>query len=97
MHVDEYIQLIIETPVVVLVENLQPDEHVEDEGAHFFLGVREELGPSEVEDEGRDNLIYCLSDDHFPHCEGDYAGGAGGWRAVEDFVGGEVGAEGEGG
>jgi hypothetical protein len=96
MYTNEYVEFVIQASIVILVENLEPDKHVEDHGAHLVFWVWQELGAGEVHDEGGNDLEYGLADYHFPHCEGDDGGGAGCWRAVEDFRGWGVGGEGEG-
>lgn len=95
MDPDEDVELVVQAAVVVLVEDLQPDEDVEDDGAHLGLRVGEEVRAGEVQDEGCRHLEEGLADDHLPHGEGDDGGGAGGGRAVEDLGGGRVGGEGE--
>ena len=93
MNIDKDVQFVVEAAVVVLVEDLQPDEHVEDHGAHFIFRVGEELGACEVKNETGNHLEDGLADDHFPHCDADDGGFAGcGW-AVEDLVCGRVGRE----
>ena len=76
-----------------MVENLQPDEYVEDNGSHFGLGVGEEPRAGKVQNEGCGHLEEGLANDHLPHCEADDGGGAGSGRPVEDFVCWWVGGE----
>jgi hypothetical protein len=97
MYPHKDVEFIVEPAVIVLVENLQPDKHVEDHTAHFIFWIWEEFRATEVQDKRGGDLEEGLADDHFPHCEGDYGGCARGGLAVEDFVGGGVGGEGEGG
>ena len=39
VDVHKDVEFVVEAPVVVLIEDLQPNEHVEDDGAHFSLWV----------------------------------------------------------
>ena len=93
MDADEDVELVVQTAVVVLVEYLQPDEDVEDDGPHFGLGVGEEFRSRKVQDEGCGHLEESLADDHLPHGEAYDGGGAGSGRSVEDLVVGWVGGE----
>lgn len=47
-NADEDVEFVVEAAVVVLVEDLEPHEHVEDDGAHFVVGVGQEFGTCEV-------------------------------------------------
>jgi hypothetical protein len=95
-NADEDVEFVVQASVVVLIENLEPDKHVEDYAAHLVFWVGQEVRAGEVHDEGGGDLEDGLADYHFPHCEGDDGGGAGCWGAVEDFRGWGVGGEGEG-
>lgn len=93
MDTNKDVQFIIETAIVVLIENLQPDEHIKDDGSHFRLRIGEEPRAGKVQDEGCGHLEEGLTNDHLPHCEADDGSGAGSRRSVEDFVCGWVGGE----
>ena len=67
MDAHEDVELVVQTSVVVLVEDLEPDEHVEDDGAPFVLGIAEELGPGEVDDECCGDLQYLLALNWYSH------------------------------
>lgn len=73
MDADEDVELVVETTAVELVEDLHPDEHVEDYGIELELlrgdgGVVAEDGvASEVENQDDDDLEDGLADDHLPH------------------------------
>ena len=95
MNPNKDIELVIQAAVIVLIEDLQPYKHIEEHRAHLSVGVWQELGAGEVQDECGDDLIDCLPDDHFPHRHADDGGFAGCGGAVQDFVGGRVGGEGE--
>lgn len=69
----EDVEFVVETTVVELVEDLHPDESVEDHGIELELLSRvgdivaEDLLACKVENEGHDQLEDGLADDHFPH------------------------------
>ena len=69
----ENVELVVKTATVEFVEDLHPDEHVEDDGVELqFFGfdgcvVAEDGTTGEVEDENDDELEDGLTDDHFPH------------------------------
>ena len=58
--------------LLVLIENLHPDERIEDHGLEnsFRIVVTREIKnflPSKIEDESHDKLVDRLPDDHLPH------------------------------
>lgn len=73
MNADKHVELVVETTAVELVEDLHPDEHVEDDGVEleFLRGdggvVAEDRVASEVENQDDDDLEDGLADDHLPH------------------------------
>ena len=71
----ENIETVIEPAVVQCVEDLHPDEGVEDQGWQLlplvFAVVAEDRLAGKVEDKGDDQLVNCLTDDHLPHPQGD--------------------------
>lgn len=89
--------LVVQSSVVELIENLHPHKGIEDDGAELGVGVaREDAGAGKVQNKGDDELENSLADDHLPHVGGNEGCLlALGW-AVEDFVCGRVGGEGEG-
>lgn len=70
---DKHVELVVETTAVELVEDLHPDEHVEDDGIELELfgrdgGVVAEDGVAgKVENQDDDDLEDGLADDHLPH------------------------------
>lgn len=75
MNTLENIEIVVETPVVVLIEDLHPHESIEDEGRQLILFadglVREDNFPSEIEYERHGELEDGLANNHLPHCYGD--------------------------
>lgn len=59
--------------VLVLVENLHPDESIEDQGSQlimlFLSFVAEDLVTCEIQDECDDQLEDSLADNHLPHVQ----------------------------
>lgn len=69
----EHIEPVVESPVVEDVEDLHPDEGVEDDGVELELlvlvgeVVAENVATSEVEDEDGGELVDVLTHDLLPH------------------------------
>ncbi len=88
------IEFVVQPAVVELVEDLHPDEGVEDDRAADILWIVEEFLPrAEVQDQGYGELEDGLSDYHLPHRGGDQRGAAFDGLAVEDFFGWRVGGQ----
>lgn len=70
----ENIELVIQTPAVVLVEYLHPHKGVESCCLQLKTlsvpCVTEDFSSSEMQDEGNGKLEYGLTNDHFPHSQG---------------------------
>jgi hypothetical protein len=99
----KHIDLVIEASVIEDVEDLHPDEDIEDEGVELELlvGIREivaeDVATSEVEHEDNGELVDVLTGDLLPHGRGDEGLVATLRWAVQDLVGRRIGSEGEGG
>lgn len=95
------VELVVETTVVELVEDLHPDESVKDHGVELkLLGwvgsvILEDLGSGKVEDEGDNELEDGLTDDHLPHVDGDEWCLLTSWLAVENLWSWRIGGKGQ--
>jgi hypothetical protein len=72
-HAFKDIEVIVQSAVVELVENLHPDKGIKDDGVELelLLGVMKDtpknLFSSEIERQCHSQLIDCLANNHFPH------------------------------
>ena len=84
------VELVVQTAVVQRVEDLHPDEGVEDHGLQLchllFSAVTEDLRTRKVENKSNDELVNCLSNDHLPHVDRDKRRGLGIRLAVKDLA-----------
>ena len=72
MDTFEDVELVIETTIVEFVEDLHPDESVEDHSVELFLtcaGSKDFIA-CKVEHECDDELVDRLACDHLPHVDG---------------------------
>lgn len=70
-HAIEDVKSVVETTRIPLVENLHPNKGVE----HHRLVLSSVVQMGEVQGKSHGKLIDTLSDDHFPHCQGDQRAG----------------------
>ena len=97
----KHVELVVEAAVVEDVEDLHPDEAVEDEGVELELYVRvgkvvaEDIATGKVEHEDDGDLVDVLTHDLLPHGDCDERTSTLGW-AVENLFGRRVGGEGKG-
>lgn len=95
----EDVAVVVETATVEFVEDLHPDEGVEDDCVELCLDdrvggvVAEDGSTGEVEDKGDDELVDGLTDDHFPHVGCDEWGAFGDGFAIQDLIGRSIGGE----
>lgn len=73
----EDVEPVVETSIVEFVENLHPNEGIENDRVHLrlqkiivFQVVAEDTGPDKVKNEGNHQLVDRLADDHLPHVWG---------------------------
>jgi hypothetical protein len=97
----ENVELVVQTSVVKLVEDLYPDEGVENDGIELerlflnVLVVSKDGRSGEVQNEGDDKLEDGLPDDHLPHVGGDEGGLLALGRAVENLLSRGIDSKGE--
>lgn len=93
----ENVEFAIESSVVVLVENLQPDESVENKWLELLelnLSIEvKDLSAGEMEDKSNDQLVDCLPDNHLPHGEGNEWRLLWLWFPLEDRSGWRIGSK----
>src|SRR5690349_19839032 len=87
-HALEDVETIVKSTSIPLVENLHPDECVEDCALEPILLscclIAEDTGASKVEDKSDCKLINGLTNDHLPHCECNQGGGFWFWSSLQD-------------
>ncbi len=90
LQTSENVELVIQTTIVELVEDLHPNESVENHGVELKLLCRvaqvvlEDSTSSEVEDESDNQLEDSLTDDHLPHVHCNERCLLACWFALED-------------
>lgn len=90
-HAFEDVQLVVKSPVVKLIENLHPNEGVENDSVELqltFVGAEtapEKLVASEVEHKGDGKLVNGLSNNHLPHSHSEKRCTLGDGLAVENL------------
>lgn len=57
--------------LLVLVEDLHPNESVKDQSVQMLRIISEYMTTSKIKYEGDDKLIDCLTKNHFPHIDSD--------------------------
>lgn len=98
-HAFEDVEVVVQSAVVELVENLHPDKRIEDDGVEleallFLRAVKDipkDMGSGEIEGERHSQLIDGLADNHFPHGHREQRCTLGGWLSVETLFGWSVG------
>ena len=94
----KHVELVVETPVVEDVEDLHPDEAIEDDCVELELlvgigkFVAKDIATSEVKHEDDCDLVDVLTNDLLPHGRRD-KGAIALWWAVEDLLGRWIGSE----
>lgn len=98
-HAFEDVEVVVQSAVVELVENLHPDKRIEDDGVELevFLSLRavkdisKDLVSGEIEGERHSQLIDRLADNHFPHGHREQRCTLWDWLSVETLFGWSVG------
>jgi len=74
-HPFKYVELVVETAAIPLVEDLHEDKSIEHQCLQLILFmyslIRQDTDPSKIEDERNDKLENCLANDHLPHVQRD--------------------------
>lgn len=84
----EYVEFVIESSVVVLVEYLHPNKGIEYQSLQLRLFtvalIGKERPATEIQDKRDNELENRLPDDHLPHCGRDQGCGLGLGLAIQD-------------
>jgi hypothetical protein len=84
----KYVEFVIKSSVVVLVEYLHPNEGIEHQSLQLRLFtvalIRKERTATEIQDKRDDELENRLPDDHLPHRDRDQGCGLGLGLAIQD-------------
>lgn len=99
LHTFEYVEFVVESSIVVLIEYLHPNKSIEYQSRQLPLFavalIREEGCPTEIQDECDNELKDGLPDDHLPHSQGDQGGRLGFGFAIQDTGGRRVSSQSE--
>ena len=92
MYPFEDVELVVKAPIVELIEDLHPNESIEDHGIQFGLKllildrVLEDCRTAKIHHKCHDELVCSLSDDHLPHVRRDERSTFGRWFAIQDLL-----------
>jgi hypothetical protein len=81
--------------LLVLIEYLHPDEGVEDESPQFGFCKSQDPFAAKIQNQRYYELVDGLSDDHFPHRQGDQRSRLRFWLPFEQAWRRRIGCEGE--
>jgi hypothetical protein len=81
--------------LLVHIENLHPDEGVENEGAQLGFCESQDAFTAEIQDQRHYKLVDGLSDNHFPHRQGYQRSRLRFWLSSEQAWRRRIGGEGE--